>query len=192
MSDNTQWKVVPVEPTREMLDKAHADLVRNGEIDLMLKHVWSSMIAAAPASAVEGLEVVAYITDRGDCLTWERQHDDDVHLVRQSDTARVIAERDARIADLGARLDATQSMFMSAIRDLAAINVRLCCDPDEGGAVPIIEAIDELKRMVADQASKGQRLALELECLLLDIKDNAIVSKWWDSALDAIEDWRKV
>lgn len=109
-----------------------------------------------------------------------------------ADAASLIAERDARIAELRARFDATQSMFMSAIRDLAAINVRIGCDPDDGGAVPIIEAIDELKRMVADQASKGQRLALELECLLLDIKDNAIVSKWWDSALDAIEDWRKV
>ena len=112
--------------------------------------------------------------------------------VYHPDAARLIAERDARIAELGARLDATQSMFMSAIRDLAAINVRLGCDPDEGGAAPIIEAIDELKRMIADQASKGHRLALELECLLLGIKDNAIVSKWWDSAWDAIEDWRKV
>ncbi len=31
------------------------------------------------------------------------------------------------------------------------------------------------------------RLALELECLLMDTKDTAVVSKWWASANDALE-----
>ena len=39
--------------------------------------------------------------------------------------------------------------------------------------------------------SKGHRLALELECLLMDTKDTAIQSKWWDSAHEALEEWRK-
>ena len=39
-------------------------------------------------------------------------------------------------------------------------------------------------------ACKGQRLALELECLLMDTRDTAIQSKWWDSAHEALEDWR--
>lgn len=43
---------------------------------------------------------------------------------------------------------------------------------------------------VADLDSKGHRLALALECLLLDTKDTAIVSKWWDEAHDALEQWR--
>lgn len=38
--------------------------------------------------------------------------------------------------------------------------------------------------------AQGHRLALELECLLLDTKDTAAVSKWWDSAQDALQDWR--
>lgn len=42
-----------------------------------------------------------------------------------------------------------------------------------------------------DLQSKGHRLALELECLLMDTKDTAIQSKWWDSALEALEEWRK-
>ena len=33
----------------------------------------------------------------------------------------------------------------------------------------------------------AKRLALELECLLLDCKDMAAVSKWWDSAHEALE-----
>ena len=42
----------------------------------------------------------------------------------------------------------------------------------------------------ADIESVAHRLALELECLLLDMKDSAVVSKWWDSANEALEQWR--
>lgn len=35
------------------------------------------------------------------------------------------------------------------------------------------------------------RLALELECLLLDTRDTAAVSRWWDSAHEALEQWRQ-
>ena len=38
----------------------------------------------------------------------------------------------------------------------------------------------------------AHRLALELECLLLDTKDNAVVSKWRDSAHEALEQWREL
>lgn len=38
--------------------------------------------------------------------------------------------------------------------------------------------------------AQGHRLALELECLLLETKDTAAVSKWWGSAQDALQDWR--
>lgn len=40
--------------------------------------------------------------------------------------------------------------------------------------------------------SAAHRLALELECLLLDTKDIAVVSKWWDSANEALEGWRSI
>ena len=36
------------------------------------------------------------------------------------------------------------------------------------------------------------RLALELECLLLSCNDNAAVSKWWDSAHEALEQHREL
>lgn len=42
------WKLVPVEPTRGMLDAARKDLVRDAEIDPMLKGIHSAMLAAAP------------------------------------------------------------------------------------------------------------------------------------------------
>jgi hypothetical protein len=42
-----------------------------------------------------------------------------------------------------------------------------------------------------DLFSPGARLALELECLLLETRDTAAVSKWWDSAHEALEQWRQ-
>lgn len=42
------WKLVPVKPTRGMLDAARKDLVRDAEIDPMLKGIHSAMLAAAP------------------------------------------------------------------------------------------------------------------------------------------------
>ena len=42
----------------------------------------------------------------------------------------------------------------------------------------------------SDVEAAGHRLALELECLLLDCKDMAIVSKWFDSGMEALAAWR--
>ena len=38
----------------------------------------------------------------------------------------------------------------------------------------------------------GHRLALELECLLLDCNDNVVVSRWMDSACEALDAWLKL
>lgn len=39
-------------------------------------------------------------------------------------------------------------------------------------------------------AQQAKRLALELECLLNDTQDMAKVSKWWDSAMEALQLYR--
>lgn len=46
--------------------------------------------------------------------------------------------------------------------------------------------------MTADEviASHAKRLALELECLLLDTRDTAAVSRWWASAHEALEQYQ--
>jgi hypothetical protein len=54
---------------------------------------------------------------------------------------------------------------------------------------------DELHKMIKNHESviaAGHRLALELECLLMDTKDLATVSKWWDSAREALDEWGKL
>ena len=42
-----------------------------------------------------------------------------------------------------------------------------------------------------DFFSPGARLALELECLLLDTRNDAAQSRWWASAHEALEQWRQ-
>ncbi len=45
----------------------------------------------------------------------------------------------------------------------------------------------DCKRDQEDYFADACRLALELECLLLDCKDTAVTAKWWDSAHEALE-----
>ena len=61
------------------------------------------------------------------------------------------------------------------------------------------EVIDILRGKIAalerecDTAwAQSHRLALELECLLLDTKDNAVVSKWWDSGMEALSEYQEL
>lgn len=39
-------------------------------------------------------------------------------------------------------------------------------------------------------APHAKRLAMELECLLLDCEDMAVVSKWFDSGMEAIQNYQ--
>ena len=43
-----------------------------------------------------------------------------------------------------------------------------------------------------DLRAAGHRLALELECLLMDTKDTAVQSRWWNPALDALQVWQNL
>lgn len=47
------WKLVPKEPTREMLDAAHTNFRRDVEIDPLLKTSYRAMLAAAPHPEVQ-------------------------------------------------------------------------------------------------------------------------------------------
>ena len=49
-----------------------------------------------------------------------------------------------------------------------------------------------LKAENATAWAQAHRLALELECLLLDTKDAAIVSKWWGSGMAALNEYQQL
>lgn len=42
----------------------------------------------------------------------------------------------------------------------------------------------------SDLESAGHRLALGLECLLMDTKDLPTVSRWWDTGMEALAAWQ--
>ena len=52
--------------------------------------------------------------------------------------------------------------------------------------------LSALKTENATAWAQAHRLALELECLLLDTKDNAIASKWWDSGMAALDEYQQL
>ena len=53
------------------------------------------------------------------------------------------------------------------------------------------ELLAAIKADNATAWAQAHRLALELECLLLDTRDNAIVSKWWDSGMEALDEYQR-
>lgn len=57
--------------------------------------------------------------------------------------------------------------------------------------VALAARLAELEGQTDNLLSTCHRLALELECLLLDTKDSASVSRWWDSAMVALDEWHK-
>ena len=61
-----------------------------------------------------------------------------------------------------------------------------------GGLLDLLDRIEELERERDTAWAQAHRLALELECLIMDTKDNATVSKWWDSAFEAMEEYHKL
>jgi hypothetical protein len=61
------------------------------------------------------------------------------------------------------------------------------------------EKIADLRQQLAERDAEAgtawaqaHRLAHALECLIMDTKDSAIVSKWWDSAFGALEEYNKL
>ena len=53
-------------------------------------------------------------------------------------------------------------------------------------------AVSKMRDQLNTAWAQAHRLALELECLLLDTKDNAIVSKWWDSGMEALSEYQEL
>ena len=78
--DDEKWQLVPKEPTRVMLDEAHCDLDRSGEIDPMVKLVYMNMLYKAPQPPVVEVEPVAVVDASDDGYFAEILPDRDVKI----------------------------------------------------------------------------------------------------------------
>jgi hypothetical protein len=65
------------------------------------------------------------------------------------------------------------------------------CAPKVAAAAPAL-APETNPHHEAEFEADAKRLALELECIMLDCKDTAISAKWWDSGMEALEQHRKL
>ena len=70
-------------------------------------------------------------------------------------------------------------------------NIRKLCEM-ENEIESLRSEIAALKAENETAWAQAHRLALELECLLLDTKDNATVSKWWDSGMEALNEYQEL
>ena len=79
------------------------------------------------------------------------------------------------------------SSLKAELRDICSAIDDPACDL----TLTTVECIKKLKGEHETAWAQAHHLALELECLLLDTKDNAIVSKWWDSGMEALNEYRR-
>ncbi len=100
----------------------------------------------------------------------------------------------------GRELDAVEQHVFRAAYAMGVLNNQ------SDNAIPIGRLRDELQQArhdlmvratVKDERidtldAAGHRLALELECLLLDTKDLPTVCRWWDTGMVALEEWRRL
>lgn len=69
------------------------------------------------------------------------------------------------------------------------------CEIATESAVGIDSLRQQLAEVLNDSGTawaQAHRLAIELECLLLDTKDNAVVSKWWASGMEALSEYQEL
>jgi hypothetical protein len=110
-------------------------------------------------------------------------------------------------------VEGTKAQAVELLQDLLGVEVEIkdngcqTCDgsgqiggpsyyaPDEGG-VPCPDcsapAAPAVAHHEAEFEADAKRLALELECIMLDCKDTAVSAKWWDSGMEALEQHRKL
>ena len=133
---------------------------------------------------------------------------------REAKHLSMIEQRDRRIAELEAALAGAESWLSSSqhgdncfVSDnyegdpgdrcncgkdslLAHIDAALKSTPTPD---PRDARIKELEAALAvrDAYPQAHRLAMELECFMLSCTDTAVAAKWWDSANEALEQWRE-
>lgn len=86
--------------------------------------------------------------------------------------------------------------------DIDALEKRVTMETIAAGHKPIlvsphdvlalVQQLRESQARVADLEAAGHKTAMELECLLLDCKDTAVVSKWFDTGMAALSAWQEL
>jgi hypothetical protein len=113
------WKLVPVEPTQHMVVIGSDVINDNGGSARWsdIREAWNDMVEAAP----------------------------EVDAAQRCDSTGSAPVPPEAPQQPDAELERMRRMFIAACEDLGSINEALGLDPDDGGAEPILAAIEELK-----------------------------------------------
>lgn len=102
--------------------------------------------------------------------------------ITKANSAYVAAANPAAVLELIKEMKSYRRMFEAACEDLGEINEKLKLDPDEGGAVPILAAIEEMQAEALNAAL--QRAARELPdgyTITVEVERGAGGVSWCDS-----------
>ena len=202
--------LVPREPTRAMFDAALAfdDNKPLNDWGIVVSHTYeetySAMLAAAPQPEQVESEPVGW---KHDCAAL-CANDIELWIDRCPHCGKPRHNHpptDDELLNKAEQVESEPAMWlMKHIRsgDLAqakpnqkALRPYMWSDAFPRYTTPQPDRTAELAALKAENATawaQAHRLALELECLLLDTKDNAIVSKWWDSGMEALDEYQQL
>lgn len=110
---------------------------------------------------------------------------------------------DGRMPEVGTKLYTAPQPAQSPISDVTEAVTKTIIEVEKAlceklgrkwaaSGISIEMLINELaeRSPAADAFPQAHRLALELECLLLSCSDTVATAKWWESAHEALEEWR--
>jgi len=75
------------------------------------------------------------------------------------------------------------------LKEIALVGEALGLDVDDCQIQSKILAIEKLRADLVSMSATAHRLAIELECLVMDTKDISVQSKWWGTSMAALSDW---
>jgi len=128
-------------------------------------------------------EVISGVIAERDALAARLEMDPDHGIPDGIDCRNATIEmQDAQISALAAKLAEAEGACKHLAQQLVSV---------ERERDAMAARLAELEGQTDNLLSTCHRLALELECLLLDTKDSAPVSRWWDSAMVALDEWHK-
>lgn len=128
-------------------------------------------------------EVISGVIAERDALAARLEMDPDHGIPDGIDCRNATIEmQDAQISALAAKLAEAEGACKHLAQQLVSV---------ERERDAMAAKLAELEGQTDNLLSTCHRLALELECLLLDTKDSAPVSRWWDSAMVALDEWHK-
>lgn len=109
-----------------------------------------------------------------------------------TDPMDIICKQEGALLNLKYDYEMTYKQVDWLLKEIAMVGEALELDEDDCQIQSKVIAINKLKAENAAMSAIAHRLAIELECLVLDTKDLSVQSKWWETSMAALSDWHEM